>query len=259
MDFNFKKKYGQNFLKDNNIIQRIVSSIVPNENDLIIEIGLGSGALTKYLVKKCNNYLGYEIDFDVKKFLEQYETDVNKFIYDDFLKRDINEDISNINYDNIYVIGNLPYYITTPIILKIIEENLAIKECVFMVQKEVAERFSAKPGNREYGSISVLLNHYFDIKYLFTVGRKCFVPSPNVDSAVIKLKTRDNRDAVDLVKFNKIVKDAFQFKRKNLRNNLRAYDLKIVEEILNDFGFDLSNRAEDLPEEVFVSLANKCL
>ncbi len=257
MDFNFKKRYGQNFLKDNNVINKIVSSIAPNDEDLIIEIGLGSGALTKHLVRMSKYYLGYEIDLEVKKFLAKYEGENKLFIYDDFLNRNVKDDIKDLLYKKLYIVGNLPYYITTPIILRIIEQKLDIEECLFMVQKEVALRFSSKPGNREYGAITVLLNHYFDVEYLFEVGRKCFMPSPNVDSAIIKLKKKENRVDVDIDKLNRIIKDAFQFKRKNLRNNLKSYDLTKITNILNEYGFDLSNRAEDLPVDVFVALANR--
>lgn len=256
-NFNFKKKFGQNFLQDNNIIQNIVNSINPTENDLVIEIGPGGGALTK-LLKKSNAFvLAYEIDKDVQVYLDKLVDDKLQVIYDDFLNRDILQDIKNIEYENIYIIGNLPYYITTPIILKIIESNLKIKEAVFMVQKEVAERFSAKPKTREYGSISVFLNYYFNIKNLFVVGKKCFYPVPNVDSAIIKLTSKVNRLDVDIDKFNKIVKSSFQFKRKNLRNNLKQFNLDKINSILVENGFSLDNRAEDLPYEVFVDIANK--
>lgn len=259
MDFKFKKKYGQNFLTDKNIIKKIIDSIRPQENDLIIEIGLGSGALTKYLVTKTNYYLGYEIDNEVSKFLRQYESLNKTIVYDDFLKRNVEDDIKGIPYRNVFIIGNLPYYITTPIILKIMEENINIKECVFMVQKEVAERFSAKPGNREYGAISVLLNYYFDIEYLFDVNRKSFVPSPNVDSAIIKLICKKDRIPVNIANLNKIIKDSFQYKRKNIRNNLKNYDLSKVECILKEYGLTLNDRAEDFPLEVFIQIANECL
>jgi 16S rRNA (adenine1518-N6/adenine1519-N6)-dimethyltransferase len=127
---------------------------------------------------------------------------------------------------------------------------------VFMVQKEVAERFSAKPKSREYGSISVFLNYYYNIKNLFIVPKKCFYPVPGVDSAVIALSSKDNLLDVDVDKFNKLVKNSFQFKRKNLRNNLRPYDLEKINSVLEKHGFSLDNRAEDLPYEVFVDIAN---
>ena len=142
----FKKKFGQNFLNDKSIINNITSSINPTEDDLIIEIGPGSGALTKNLVKYNSNLICYEVDKDLETTLNQIKNDKTQIIFDDFLKRDIQSDISKIDYKNLYIIGNLPYYITTPIILSIIESRVDVKEMVFMVQKEVAERFSAKPG-----------------------------------------------------------------------------------------------------------------
>lgn len=252
----FKKKFGQNFLNDRSIINNITSSINPTEDDLIIEIGPGSGALTKNLVKYSSNLICYEVDKDLENTLNQIKNDKTRIIFDDFLKRDIQNDISKINYKNLYIIGNLPYYITTPIILSIIESRVGVKEMVFMVQKEVAERFSAKPGTKEYGSISVLLNYYFDIKKLFDVSRNKFYPIPNVDSSVIKLVKKDNILPVDFEKFNKLVKDSFQYKRKNIRNNLKAYDLNKVEGVLTKYGYSLSSRSEELSYEIFVELAN---
>lgn len=253
---NFKKKYGQNFLNDKIIINNITSSINPIEDDLIIEIGPGSGALTKNLVKYNSNLICYEVDTELKNTLENIANDKTILIFDDILNRDLKEDVSSIKYNKLYIIGNLPYYITTPIILSIIQSNIDVQEMVFMVQKEVADRFSSKPGTKEYGSISVLLNYYFDIKKLFNVSKNKFYPIPKVDSAVLKLVKKDTLLPVDLDKFNKIVKDAFQFKRKNLRNNLKDYDEDKISEILSKYGFNLNNRAEELSYEIFVELAN---
>lgn len=256
IDFKYKKKYGQNFLQDKNVINNICNSIDATADDLVIEIGPGSGVLTKYIKEIGCKYVGYEIDLDVKKYLESYESTTFQFIYDDFLKRDVIADINNIKYKNLYIVGNLPYYITTPILLKIIEANINVTSMVFMVQKEVADRFSASVGTREYGSISVLLNYFYDIEKLFVVGKNCFYPVPNVDSAVIKLVSKNDRLDVDIVKFNKLVRDAFQFKRKNIRNNLRGYNLADVENILIKYGYSLNNRAEELSYEVYVDITN---
>ena len=125
-----------------------------------------------------------------------------------------------------------------------------------MVQKEVAERFSSNPGSKDYGSISVLLNYYFDIKKLFNVSRNKFYPVPNVDSSVIKLTKKENIFKVDFDKFNKLVRDSFQFKRKNIRNNLKKYDLEKIDSILKKYGFSINNRAEELSYDIFVELAN---
>lgn len=252
----FKKKFGQNFLNDKYIINDITSSINPKEDDLIIEIGPGSGALTRNLVKYNSNLICYEVDTDLENTLNQIKNDKTQIIFDDFLKRDINKDIEKIRYKELYIIGNLPYYITTPIILSIIESKIKVKEMVFMVQKEVAERFSSKPGSKEYGAISVLLNYYFDIKKLFNVSRNKFYPIPNVDSSVIKLIKKENLLEVDFDKFNKLIRDSFQFKRKNIRNNLKTYDLEKIDSVLNKHGLSINNRAEELSYDIFVELAN---
>lgn len=255
MNFNFKKKYGQNFLKNDTIIQRIVNSIDVHDNDLIIEIGPGSGALTKYLSRLNNQVICYEIDTELSNFLSKYESNHLKIIYDDFMKRDFIDDIKLYNYDRILFIGNLPYYITTPIILRIID-NIIPDEMVFMVQKEVADRFSSKPKSREYGSITVLLNYYFEIEKKFIVKRDEFIPAPNVDSAIINFNKRENIFEVDKKKFNNFLHEAFQFKRKNLRNNLKKYDLVKIEATLNKYGYTLDNRAEDLELNVFIDIVN---
>ena len=257
VNFNFKKKFGQNFLIDKDKTQRIVDLINANEDDLIIEIGPGAGALTKRLVKKNANLICYEIDEDTKEYLLPLENEKTHIIYKDFLKTNLNEDIKNIKYNNLYIIGNLPYYITTPIIEHIIKEEINVKKLVFMVQKEVGERFSSKPGSREYGSITVFLNYYFDIKQEFIVGKKCFNPVPNVDSMVISLSTKEGRTKVDMDKFDKLVRASFQFKRKNLRNNLKSYDLEKIDSILKEHGYSINNRAEELSYKVFVDLSNE--
>lgn len=257
MNFNFKKKFGQNFLQDKSAIKNIVSAINPTEEDLIIEIGPGSGALTKELIKTKAYVLAYEIDVDLKNVLEPLAEDKYTIIFDDFLKRDIKDDIKGIKYKNLYIVGNLPYYITTPIITKIIDDAVIPKEMVFMVQKEVAERFSAIVGTRDYGSITVFLNYFFDVFTLFNVNRSKFYPVPNVDSAVIKLVSKEEKLEVDFAKFNKFVKDSFTFKRKNLRNNLKSYDQEKIREILEKRGLSLDKRAEDLSYKDFVFLTNE--
>lgn len=257
MKFNFKKKFGQNFLQDKNVINDIVSSVDVKEKDLVIEIGPGAGALTKKLVATGAYVLAYEIDTDLMDDLKKLENDRIKIIFEDFLKRDILDDIKDIKYDKLYIIGNLPYYITTPIITKIIDESIQPDEMVFMVQKEVALRFSSQPKSKDYGSITVFLNYYFNVQNLFVVNRNKFYPVPNVDSAVIKFTRREKLLDTDVILFNKFVRDSFTFKRKNLRNNLKNYDLKKVENILKCIDKSLDNRAEDLSYEEFVYLTNE--
>lgn len=255
--FKHKKSLGQNFLKDENILRKIKDSVDVHEDDLIIEIGPGMGALTKYLKQFNCNVISFEIDERVKKYLDKLTDNKTKIIFEDFMKVDIKKIISEYKYKKLYVIANLPYYITTPIINKIIDSKLDVSEMVFMVQNEVANRFTAKPCHKDYGSITVYFNYYYEVEKLFFVGRKCFDPAPNVDSAVIKFIKKDRKLVVNNEKvFFDIVKASFAHKRKNIKNNLFNYDLKIIEEVLTKYGFSLSSRAEELPLQVFVDIAN---
>lgn len=253
--FNFKKKYGQNFLNNDNILNKISSSICVSEKDKIIEIGPGAGALTKKLVKLGCDVIAFEIDATLKKYLDEIEYNNLTVIYNDFLNVNLSD---YFNQDQkLFVVANIPYYITTPIISKFIKENYVPESMVLMVQKEVAERLSSKCHNSDYGAITVILNYFFDIQYLFTVDRNNFYPIPNVDSAVIKLdKKYKKKIADDYEKFETLVYNAFKQKRKNLKNNLINYDLSKIEIILKKHSLDLTNRAEDLDYEVFVEIAN---
>lgn len=258
-DFNFKKKYGQNFLKDDTIPKKIVEYADILEDSLVIEIGPGAGALTKILANYAKQVLCYEIDNSLESILDQelsYYSNVD-IIFDDFLNRNINKDIETYSYSHLYVVANLPYYITTPIVTKIIEDNIGVEKVVIMIQKEVADRFAAKPKSREYGSITVFLNYYFDIKKEFVVSRNCFIPKPNVDSIVISLtRKKELLNVQNLELFFKLVRDSFRFKRKTLKNNLKTYDLAKIEQVLKEYQFDLNVRAEELPLKVFVDISN---
>lgn len=261
-NFDYKKSLGQNFLKDNNVVEKIVSAINYEDNNLVIEIGPGSGAMTKELLKRVDFAILYEIDTRLEKILFKELSDyVNyELIFDDFLKRNIGNDLSKYNYDNLYIVANLPYYITTPIINKIVSDKITVKEMVIMIQKEVADRLSSKPGSRDYGQITVFLNYFFEIEKVLTVSKNCFVPKPKVDSAVIKMKRREQKELVkDEEFFEKIVKDSFRFKRKTIKNNLSNYDLKKIDIILNKYGFDINTRSECIPYYVFVEIANELL
>lgn len=258
-DFNFKKKYGQNFLRDNSIPRKIVDVSKIPDNTLVIEIGPGAGALTKELAKVAKQVLCYEIDESLEDILDQVLLEYTNVsvIYDDFLKRNVLEDLNNYDYEHLYVIANLPYYVTTPIITQLVTSNLEIEKIVVMVQKEVADRFCAKPASREYGSITVFLNYYFDLKKEFLVSKNCFVPKPNIDSMIISLtRKKELLPLKDSTLFFNLIRDSFRFKRKTLRNNLKGYDLMKIEQTLKNYHFDLSVRAEELPLEVFVDISN---
>lgn len=258
-NFNFKKKFGQNFIIDENIIKSIITKSDIDENTLVIEIGVGAGALTIGLSQFAKNVLCYEIDETLKQVLDvtlKNEKNVD-IIYKDFLQADIKNDIKKYEYKKIYVIANLPYYITTPIIMRIIESKIDVDKIVVMVQKEVGDRFKASPNTKDYNSLSVFLNYYFDIKKLLDVSRNVFMPKPNVDSIVVEFKKKENIYKVKNEDFFfKLIRDSFVQKRKTIRNNLKEYNLDKIETVIKKYNFDLSVRAEQLPIEVFVELAN---
>lgn len=257
IEHNFKKKFGQNFLQDNNIIRKIVETANIEDNSLIIEIGPGAGALTKELVKK-GKVLAYEIDTELKERLEeQFKKNDIEIIFDDFLNRNVKEDIKKYNYNKLYVVANLPYYITTPIITKIIEEKLDLEKMVIMVQKEVGERFSAKTNSKDYSSISVFLNYYFNIKKEFIVSKNSFIPKPNVDSIIISLNKKENKVHVKNEElFFKLIRDSFKQKRKTLKNNLKDYEFGKIIEILNKHNLSETVRAEQIDLETFAEISN---
>ena len=259
-DFYFKKNYGQNFIIDRNVIDKIVESSQIDEDTLVIEVGPGAGSLTVGLSKKAKQVICYEIDKTLEPVLSENLKDCQnvKIIYQDFLKSQPNEILNNYEYSKLYLIGNLPYYITTPIIMKVIEDKLNVDKVVIMVQKEVGDRFKAQPGSRDYGSLTVFLNYYFQIHKLLDVSRNVFLPKPNVDSIGVEFVKKENQ--INIVQpdfFFQFVRDCFQQKRKNLRNNLKSYDLKLLEEILKECGYCLQDRAEKISLESFVKIANE--
>ena len=255
-DFEFKKSLGQNFIKDDNIIDKIVKYSEIDKDTLIIEIGPGAGSLSKKIIPLSGYSILYEIDTRLKNILNDLlsNNDNYEIIFGDFLEQDITHIRNEYNYKKVYVVANLPYYITTPIISKLMNELLPDR-IIVMIQEEVADRLCAECGNREYGMISVLLGSRYDIKKLFKVSRNCFIPSPNVDSAVICMDLNDKLKGVNISVFEKLIKDAFKYKRKNLRNNLKEYNLDKITFILNKYDYDLTNRAEDIPIFVFVEIA----
>ena len=256
--FNFKKKFGQNFIIDENIINKIVNLSEIDKDTLVIEIGPGMGSLTYKLCKHAKNVVCYEIDETLKDILSDTlsEYDNYEVIYKDFLKANVMEDISKYEYKKIYVVANLPYYITTPIIVKIIEDGIDIDKIVVMVQKEVGDRFKAKPNSKDYNSLSIYLDYYFNVRKLMDVSKNVFIPKPNVDSIVVEFSKKDKKELKDKDKFFKLVQDSFRQKRKTLRNNLKEYDLEKIGKILSKYNFDLSVRAEQLSIDIFIDIAN---
>ena len=259
-NFKFKKKFGQNFICDENIINNIVTKSLIDKDTLVIEVGPGAGSLTSKLAAHAKNVLCFEIDEEVKDLLSENtkEFDNIQVVYQDFLNVDIKKYLKQYEYQKLYLVANLPYYITTPIIMKIIEDQINIDKIVIMVQKEVGDRFKAQPKTKEYGSLTVFLNYYFEIKKIMDVSRNVFIPKPNVDSIVVELnKTTKKYNVKDEKLFFELIKDAFKQKRKTLKNNLSKYNLEKIEKVLKQDGFSLTSRAEEIPIETFINIANE--
>lgn len=258
-NFKFRKSFGQNFLIDNNVIHNIVDNSNIDKDTLVIEIGPGSGVLSNEIIPLSGYSLLYEIDDRLESVLNDKLSCYNNYSLKigDFLDVDLKKDLDEYNYSKLYVVANLPYYITTPIIMKFINENVLPDKMVIMIQKEVASRLSAKVNSREYGSFTVLLNYYYDIKKLFDVSKNCFIPKPNVDSSVICLELKKDIVKVkDIDLFKRFVRDCFKYKRKNLRNNLSGYELEKIEKILKKHDLSLNSRAENVNLESFIEIVN---
>lgn len=258
-NFNLKKMFGQNFIIDENIINNIINVSNIDKDTLVIEIGPGAGSLTYKLSEYSKNVVCYEIDETLKEVLKETlkEKENVEIIYQDFLKADVLNDLKKYEYKKLYVVANLPYYVTTPIIVKIIEDNINVDKMVVMVQKEVGDRFKAQPGSKDYGSLSVFLNYYFDVKKVLDISKNVFIPKPNVDSIVVEFSKKENlKELKNKELFFKLIRDSFTQKRKTLRNNLKGYNLEKIEEILKKYNYDLSVRAEQLSIDIFIEISN---
>lgn len=251
------KSLGQNFLQDRNIISKIVESIDLTKNDLVIEIGPGQGALTKALKEKGVQLLAFEIDERMHEFLDLLEDRNTKVIYGDILNVDLKEYLGEKKFNKLYVIANLPYYITTPIIEKLLNYNTKFDSMVVMVQNEVADRFSAKCGTKDYGYMTVLINAFYEAKKLFIVKNTCFKPVPKVDSAVVKFDLKnDANKLLNVDKFKNLVSLSFAHKRKTLKNNLPKDIWDKVEKYLIEKNINLDVRAEGLSVDNFIDISN---
>lgn len=246
------KRFGQNYLQDQNIVKKIISEIDPKENEFILEIGPGQGALTKHLFESKASFSAIEIDKRVIDDLKNRFTNLN-LIQADFLDLDFNSFIKNEN-QKLRVVGNIPYNITSPILFKLFENNKIISDAVFMVQYEVAKRMAARMGTKEYGILAVLLNYFGKTKLAFKVSPNVFYPKPNVHSAVIHIYFNDERnDAQFNTMFKSIVKSSFGNRRKTLKNSLSNGIFAEVD--FSNCGIDLSLRAEQLTIDDFIKLA----
>lgn len=259
-----KKRFGQNYLLDDNILEKIVKTAKLTSKSNVIEIGPGLGSLTRYLVESSNNLLAYEIDTDLSEILLDMFKDREDFSLKstDFLKVDIPKDITE-TFGDVYgvtVVANLPYYITTPIIMKCLESSSRLNRMVFMMQNEVAQRLSAKPNTKAYNALSVMIQYKTKTKYEFKVPRTVFMPAPDVDSAIISMEIipRSERPAKDEAFFFDFVKQSFKQKRKTLINNLHAaYQIQkeAIRTFLSEEGYKDTLRAEGITVKEFVKLS----
>ena len=245
------KRFGQNYLQDQNIIKKIISEIDPKENELIIEIGPGQGAITQKLLESKAHLTAIEIDKRVIDELQTRYTDLH-LLQSDFLKLNLNQFIDS-SEKKLRVVGNIPYNITSPILFKLFENNTIVSDSVFMVQYEVAKRMTAKMGSKDYGILSVLLEYFGNTKLAFKVSPNVFYPKPNVDSAVVHIYFNDKRDNPEFnLMFKSIVKSAFGNRRKTLKNSLSNGIFTEVN--FSKCGIDLSLRAEQLNVDDFIQL-----
>lgn len=254
------KKLGQNFLINEEIINQIIEKADVNKNDTIIEIGPGLGSLTAKLLENANKVIAIELDSNMSNILKERFCLYDNFelIENDVLKVNLNEIIEK--YDSVKVVANLPYYITTPIIMKLLEERLKLKSITVMVQKEVGERFCAVPNSKEYGAITISINYYTKPEIIIDVPKDNFEPMPEVDSCVIKLDVRDV-PPVELKNekdFFNLIKAGFSQRRKTINNSLAGMGIskEKIKNVLEKLGIDSKLRAENLTMEQFADISN---
>ncbi|WP_108672139.1 16S rRNA (adenine(1518)-N(6)/adenine(1519)-N(6))-dimethyltransferase RsmA [Peribacillus acanthi] len=267
--FSFKKSLGQNFLIDTNILRNIVDYAGLSKESGAIEIGPGIGALTEQLAKVSKKVVSFEIDQRLLPILEDTLSpyDNVKIIHQDVLKANVNEVAAEEfeGISDVMVVANLPYYVTTPIIMKLLEEGLPIRGIVVMLQKEVADRISAKPGTKEYGSLSIAIQYYTEAETVMIVPKTVFMPQPNVDSAVIRLTKREKPlvEVKDEAFFFTVTRASFAQRRKTIQNNLTSQLPKGKEKkeallaALNRAGIDPGRRGETLSIEEFSRLSDE--
>ena len=263
-NFKFSKSLGQNFLIDTNVIDRILEGARVKEGDYVIEVGPGIGTLTKEMGRTAEKVVAIEIDKTLIPILEETLSDFPNIevINQDILKVNVQELVKEkLNGGPVKLVANLPYYITTPIVMKFLEEDIPVTDIVVMVQKEVADRMNAKPNTKDYGALSVAVQYYCDTEIVAKAPRHMFMPQPNVDSTVIGLHIREekkyNVDNEDV--FFKTVKASFGQRRKTLLNSLGGLGFlnkEQIKEALQEANIDEKRRGETLSIEEFASLAN---
>jgi 16S rRNA (adenine1518-N6/adenine1519-N6)-dimethyltransferase len=259
-NFTFKKSLGQNFLTDEVLLGGVVEKAGVTNDVSVLEIGVGAGTLTSEIAKRAKKVLGFEVDKNLKPVLDKTLSEFSNVTIDfrDVMKVSMQE-IEELAGEEYMLVANLPYYITTPIIMRFIEDAKNCKAIVVTIQKEVAERIVAKEKTSDYGSITVSINAVADTEIIEYIGREKFYPSPNVDSAVVKITLNPDKYYIkDIVKFRNLIKNSFLMRRKTLVNNLmKGYNLSRLdaEELLNKLNVPLNARGEELSVKEFIDLA----
>ncbi len=262
-NFEFKKKLGQNFITDLNLLNAIVFDADIKPNDNVLEIGVGAGTLTKAIAGSAKKVIGFELDKNLADVLALSLQGVNnaEIVFKDFLKA-MPEEVNAMFDGPFKVVANLPYYITTNIIFALVEKPFNVTSLTLMVQKEVADRLSSKAGTKDYGTITVELDSIGTVQTKRVVDRKMFMPVPNVDSAIVNITLNKNKyDIKDLALHQKVIRTAFSMRRKTLANCLKSgFNLTQIQidELYNKLDFDKNIRGETLTTEQFVMLSN-CL
>ena len=261
-NFKFKKRFGQNFITDVNLLERIADAGDISKKDIVLEIGPGAGTLTKVLAEKAGLVIALEIDKTLIPILEEQFKDFPNI-------RVVNEDALKVNFDDVVknfapeaskykMIANLPYYITTPLLFNALEKADLLSQIVVMVQKEVGERLQASPSTKDYGALTLMANYYAKVEYMFTVSKKLFSPEPEVDSAIVKFTKYEKRQLSikEEEMFKKIVKASFTQRRKTFLNSIKSLDLEKEKVIsfLMESGYGEKVRGEELPLKIYMEL-----
>ncbi len=248
-----KKSLGQNFLRDENILRKIVESLDLQSGDIVVEVGPGQGALTKHLIDHPVTFIGIELDGRAVELLKQTIGGAVDVIQGDVLDVRLDE-LSDKYRKRLRIVGNIPYYLTSQILFWLFDARSVLVDATLMMQLEVARRITAHPKTKEYGILSIFTQFYTDSDMLFKVSRNCFVPKPEVDSAVVHLNFKRELPKCDEKLFRSIVRSTFGTRRKTLRNGLKSMGLE--DHTLNRIPFDLTKRPEDLGVSDFISLSN---
>ena len=252
-NINFKKSLGQNFLFDKNLLRAIVNDGLVEEDDVVLEIGAGAGTLTEMLAERAKKVVSFEIDKELISRLTELQSKQQniEFYFQDFMLADV----ENLFDGKARVVANIPYYITTPIIFKLMDSLNKFSSILVLIQKEVAERFAADFGNKNYGVTSVILQSVFNVSVPRVVKKECFTPQPKIDSALCLLVPHFKYNISNFESFKNFIHLSFSMRRKTLINNLKSnFEKEKIVKVLNEFGYSESIRPEQISVENFINI-----